>query len=94
MSAAVTFVSIDPTNLAIRKDVWTLTLEQAKAVAKVLKAAGEDRSGGTWGRKVCTPVRRAVRAKAETVTIYTAGFTTSAFANYVAAAGFKTECVN
>lgn len=94
MPAAVTFVSVDPTNLAICSDVWTLTIEQAKAVAKVIKAAGEDRSGGIWRRRACSPVRRAVRSKAQTVTIYTSGFSSSEFANFCAAAGFKTERVN
>ena len=89
--APVTFVSLDPDNLAIACDVWTLTIEQARAIARVIKAEGEDRPGGYWRRVVCSPVRRAVRAKAETVTISTSGFSSSAFASFCYVAGFPTE---
>lgn len=72
-----TYFTQHPGNLAIQTEVWTLPLAEAKAALTYL----DTRKGGYWERVVLKPYRRTVRTKAETVRVYTAGFSTSELSN-------------
>ena len=61
-----------PGNLAIRNEVWTLTLAEAKAAATLL----DTRRGSYWEQALLKPLRRATRQHAATVRVDTAGFST------------------
>ena len=87
--AAATYRVLDEGNRAIQAEVWTVPLAEAKAIARHFKSIGEDRPGGYWRHHVCTPVRRAARAKRASVEVWTGGFTTPELANACAAAGVE-----
>ena len=72
-----------PGNLALQTEVWTLTLTEARAVCKVLHAP----KGSYWENNAVKPTRRAARAKAATVRLYTAGLSTGEFSNALYASG-------
>lgn len=65
----------------------------AKALYAELKGRREvgPASGSYWESNFGRPTRRAIRAKAETVEVWTAGFSTGQFANMLAEVGCKTE---
>ena len=72
-----------PGNLALEQHIWTLTLPEAKAMLPLL----DTHTGSYWHENAMKPYLRAVRAKALTVRIYTAGFTTGEFSNVLYASG-------
>ena len=78
-----TYTTQFPGNAALQTEVWTLALPEAKAVCAVLHAP----KGSYWETNAVKPTRRAVRAKAATVRIYTAGFSTGEFSNALYASG-------
>lgn len=78
-----TYTTQNPGNLAIQTEVWTLSIEEAKAVQGFL----DTRKGGYWENHLVKPYRRAKRAKADVVKVYTAGFSSSALSNALFAAG-------
>lgn len=63
-------------NLAIQTEKWSIPTDAAKALIKQMKANDEIGSGTYWESNLAGPTRRAIRAKAKTVTVYTAGFST------------------
>ena len=75
-----TYTTQNPGNLAIQQEVWTLSIPEAKAAMKLLDC----HQGTYWGRTLATPCRRAVRAKADYVRVYTGGFLTGELANVLA----------
>lgn len=72
-----TYTIQNPGNLAIQTEVWTLSIDEAKAVQAFLDV----RKGTYWESTLTKPYRRARRAKSETVTVYTAGFSTGELSN-------------
>jgi hypothetical protein len=66
-----------PGNTAIQEECWTLTLDEALQASKVLDC----RTGSYWEATVLRPYRRAKRAKAQTVRVVTAGFSTGELSN-------------
>lgn len=78
-----TYTTQHPGNLAIQTEVWTLTLSEAKAVVATMKPA----KGSYWDTTLVKATRRASRAHAETVTVYTAGFSSGELSNALYAAG-------
>jgi hypothetical protein len=78
-----TYTTTYPGNLALQTEVWTLTLDEAKSVQTQLNC----HRGGYWDTNLVKPTRRAQRAKAATVRIYTAGFTSGEFSNALYASG-------
>jgi hypothetical protein len=87
-----TMITQYPGNPALKECVWTLTVAEVKAAAKLLDV----HRGSYWERQLVQPLRRAVRAKAETVHISTAGFSTSDFSNVLANCGITVDraCTN
>ena len=79
-----TFITQNPGNTAIQTEVWTLTTDEAKAAQAFLNTE----KGSYWDNNLVKPWRRARRAKAETVKIYTAGFSTSGLSNALFNAGY------
>jgi len=69
-----------PGNLALEKQVWTLTIAEATAAMQHLNIG----LGTYWHRVLAQPTRRAKRAKHATVTVYTAGYSTGELANVLA----------
>jgi len=66
-------------NSAIQEECWTLTLAEAQAVCTSgLLPMG---TGSYWDTNFGKPTRRAKRAKAATVRLYTAGFSTGELSN-------------
>ena len=74
------YITLYPENLSSKTEVWTLSIAEAKrAIAQL------DTTKGTyWDQLLVHPTRRAVRNHAETVTVYTAGFSSSQLANALA----------
>ena len=72
-----------PGILALQTEVWTLSLVEAKATSAQLQCT----TGSYWHMNLLKPMRRAQRAKATTVTIYTGGFSSGEFSNALYAAG-------
>jgi hypothetical protein len=66
-----------PGNSALQQDIWTLTPAEAKVTLALLDPA----PGSYWHHNLVRPLRRALRNKATTVTVYTAGFSTSELSN-------------
>ena len=66
-------------NYAIQEECWTLTLTEAQTVC----ASGllPMPKGSYWDNHFQKPTRRAKRAKAATVRLYTAGFSTGELSN-------------
>lgn len=75
-----TYTTQNAGNLAIQTEVWTLSIAEAKAAMRHLDC----RKGTYWGNHLATPCRRAVRAKADHVRVYTAGFSTGELSNVLA----------
>ena len=75
-----TYTISNPGNTALQTEVWTLTQAEAKATIPLLHCA----SGSYWADVILKPYRRAIRAKAATVQVYTAGFSTGELANAMA----------
>lgn len=78
-----TYTTANPGNTALQTEVWTLTLAEAKAVL----AALDTHKGSYWDAVVVQPTRRAQRAKAPSVRVYTAGFSTGELSNALYATG-------
>jgi hypothetical protein len=80
-----TYVTQSPGNTALQEEVWTLTLAEAKAVlnANLLDV----RKGTYWESNFLKPYRRAARAKADTLRLYTAHFSTGELSNVLCNAG-------
>ena len=72
-----------PGNTALQTEVWILTIPEAKAARDVL----DTRIGCYWHTNLTKPIRRAIRTKAATVTVYTAGFSTGELSNVLYATG-------
>jgi len=81
-----TFTNYDVQNLAIGGTSWTLSLDAAKALSAQLKADGYG-PGSYWHANVIAPTRSGVRAKRETVSVWTAGFATGELSNKLHALG-------
>ena len=75
-----TYITRNPGNLAIQTEVWTLSIAEAKTVQAHLDV----RKGTYWESNLVKPYRRARRAHAETVTVYTAGFSSGELSNALA----------
>ena len=75
-----TYTISNPGNIAIETVVWTLSITEAKAVQAYLDV----RKGTYWESNLVKPYRRAKRAKAETVKVYTAGFSSGELSNALA----------
>jgi hypothetical protein len=67
-----TYTTQYPGNTALQTEVWTLTPAEAKAAMHVLDC----HMGSYWHTNLAKPYRRACRAHAKTVRIYTAHFST------------------
>lgn len=78
-----TYTTSYPGNMALQQEVWTLTVAEAKAVLPLL----DTHKGSYWESVVLKPLRRAVRAKAATVKVYTAGFSSGELSNRLYASG-------
>ena len=78
-----TYTTQYPGNTALQTEVWTLTLPEAKALLAELPCP----KGSYWETTVARPYRRACRAKAATVRVYTAGFSSGELSNALYAAG-------
>lgn len=78
-----TYATQYPGNLTLQTEVWTLTLAEAKALTTVLPC----QPGSYWDATLMRPYRRAQRAKAATVRIYTAGFSSGELSNALYASG-------
>ena len=76
-----TYTTQFPGNTALQTEVWTLTIAEGKTACGVL----DTRLGSYWHVNLAKPLRRAIRAKAATVTVYTAGFSTGELSNVLAA---------
>lgn len=74
-------------NAAIQQDVWTIPMDIAKMLMEVLDV----RPGTYWESNFAKPYRKAVRAKAVTLKVYTAGFSTSDFHNALSEVGCAIE---
>src|SRR5262245_27394227 len=66
-----------PGNTALETQIWTLTLAEAKTVLDLM----HPEPGTFWDTELQKPYRRAKRAKAATVRVRTAHFSTSEFSN-------------
>ena len=77
-----TYTTVHPGNIAIQTEVWTLTMAEAKNALALLDPA----LGSYWDAALGTPYRKARRAKAATVRIYTAGFSSGELSNILASA--------
>lgn len=75
-----TYITMHPGNMAIETQVWTLTIAEAKAVQAFLNVS----KGSLWERRLVKPYRSAKRAKDETVTVYTSGFSGVELSNALA----------
>lgn len=75
-----TYITQYPGNMALQTEVWTLSISEAKAVQAHLDV----RKGTYWDSNLVKPYRRARRAKAETVKVYTAGFSSGELSNALA----------
>lgn len=77
-------------NLAIEQDNWKLTIDEAKKLAAWMKTENiGTRVGSTWHHFAMKPIRSAVVRKLETVRLYTAGFTSASFHNFLCLAGIE-----
>jgi hypothetical protein len=65
-----------PGNMALQTEVWTLTIAEAKAALAFLTVTKDS----YFEAHLLKPMRRAARAKAQTVRVYTAHFSSSALA--------------
>ncbi len=72
-----------PGNIAIEEIVWTLNVQEGKATLGFLNTD----KGGYWHQRLVKPLRRAIRNKANSFTVCTAGFTSGEFSNVLFAAG-------
>lgn len=79
-------------NTALQCEIWAVPIAIAKKLSKEMRANGEAGAGTYWEHAFVKPVRRAVRAKAETVGIRTAGFSTGEFANRLRCMDCEIEC--
>jgi chemotaxis methyl-accepting protein methylase len=68
-------------NLALQQERWRLTLAEAQAALPLLFTG----TGSYWHRHFLRPLRRALRANATHVTVYSAGCSTGELANVLAA---------
>jgi hypothetical protein len=75
-----TYIVQNPGNLAIETVVWTLSIAEAKSVQEHLDV----RKGTYWEMNLVKPYRRARRVKADTVKVYTAGFSAGELSNALA----------
>lgn len=66
-----------PGNTAIQTEVWNLTQQEAKAALALLKPS----KGSYWHMNLEKAYRRAVRARADTLRVYTAGFSSGELSN-------------
>jgi hypothetical protein len=78
-----TYTKQYPGNTALQTEAWTLSLAEAAAVLPLLDV----RKGTYWEASLLKPLRRAKRAKASAVRVYTAGFSTSELSNVLYASG-------
>ena len=72
-------------NAAIQEEIWTIPTAAAVRALSILSNANS--AGSYWHSNFTRPVNRARRAKAETVTIRTAGFSTGELANTLGEVG-------
>ena len=79
-------------NLAIEQDNWKLPVDEAKKLLTWMKAEGIGaRKGGTWDHFVVKPIRSAIRRTQEQVRLYTAGFVSGEFSNFLHNAGIPVQ---
>lgn len=77
-------------NLAIEQDNWKLSVDEAKKLVAWMKSENiGTRIGSTWHYFVVKPIRSAIARKLDTVRLYTAGFTSGEFHNFLCAAGIE-----
>jgi len=74
-------------NRAIEEQCWNLSLHEAQAAIGLLDV----RPGSYWDSNLVKPYRRAKRAKADMVRIYTAGFSTGEISNVLYACGSSVQ---
>lgn len=89
-----TFRVLNEGNLAIQEEAFTVPTSAAKFVISEMKKRGAINPGSYWLRVFATPARRAIRAKSDTVKIYTAGFSTCELANWLRGSGCEVEREN
>jgi hypothetical protein len=82
-----TYRTSHPGNLAIQQEIWTLTPYEAVQALTFLRAP----RGSYWDSNLVKPLRRAKRAKAESFTVYTAGFSTGELSSALYAGGVKID---
>lgn len=78
-----TFKTVHQGNSVLQAEIWILPIKAAKAVVDQLCPS----KGSYWENNLARPTRQAIRAKAETVRVYTSGFSTGELSNLLA-------CVN
>lgn len=67
-----TYMTLYPGNTALQTDLWTLTIAEAEAATRLLRCT----LWSPWRARLRKPLRRAKRAKAQTVRVETAHFST------------------
>jgi len=88
-----TFTVSYPDNTALRTEVFTIPMAAAEKIVK-----GDDNigkpcyPGSYWENNLAKPYRRARRAKAESVKVYTSGFGTSNLINLLLNIGCESIC--
>ena len=80
-----TYTVTSPGNTALQQEIWTLSLAEARA----LIAHFDCRPGTYWQATVKRPYALARCNAAQTVRVYTAGFSSGELSNALVAAGFK-----
>ena len=73
-----------PGNTALQQEVWTVSIAEAK---RAIIGLGSPAKGTYWDANLVRPLRRAIRAHAETVLVRTAGFASGEFSNALACEG-------
>ena len=70
-------------NTALQTDVWTLEYAEVERVMRLLDC----RTGGFWDSTIAKVYRRARRAKAPRLVLWTTGFSTGELSNALCASG-------
>ena len=78
-----TYFTTHSGNLAIEQTIFTLSIDEAKAVKPLLNTA----RGTYWDSNFTRPLRSAQRSHAQSVRVYTGGFSAGEFSNALYASG-------
>ena len=79
----MTMETVNKGNIAIQVEVWTVDIELAKRIKKVI---GKYSRNSYWHSHVTLPLRWAVKNGQSVVKVTTAGFMTGEFSNFAALA--------